>query len=84
MVSKISKSLSTGASTSPAGKLDLTDFRKILVSAAVLAAGVFLTEWEKGLATEVDIGEWTAVMVAANSFLVNGLRKLLADNTETK
>lgn len=55
------------------GKIDI---KKIGVGAGIAVAGALLTYLTQ-VVTDMDLGEWTPIVVAVWSIIVNALRKIL-------
>lgn len=70
-------------STSPAGKLDVVDFKKLLRNLLVVAAGAVLTylsQWVSG----TDFGSWNGIIVPLVAGLIDAARKWLTNQTPTE
>ncbi len=76
--------LSTGNSTSPSGKLDTTDWKKMGWGFLYGLIGVLLTyatDWVAENVTGENLGAIAPILVAVYSYVAALIRKWLADNT---
>ena len=71
--------------TVPAGaarwKLNLIDLQKILVHAAMVAAGAVAT-WGLAHLGDIHLGQWTPLVVAGLTTFFNIVRKWASDNSQ--
>lgn len=70
-------------STSPSGKLDLTDFKKLLRDATIVGVGAGLVYAAQNVAS-VNFGEYTPFLVPVVSFLIDGIYRYYRDNTKVE
>ena len=61
--------------------LGKVDIKKIGTGAGIAVAGALLTYLTQ-VVTSMDLGEWTPIVVAGWSIIVNALRKVLDGVTE--
>ena len=58
--------------------LNKTDYKKVLKGLAIAVSGAALTYLQE-LIINIDFAEWTPIVVAVNSVLVNLAKKWLSD-----
>ena len=70
----------TTVTITPAGKMSSDSWNKVLKGCLIAGGGALLTVLE-GLIPGLDFGQWTVVVMAGNSILINLVKTWLSKQT---